>query len=229
MIFLRRYLLSLFLLSATLLANGSQDDAIIKTAIENKYLEIYPSLRIQNLQITALGKMPKQFTHYQIEKIYLSKASLKRNRGTFSVLFSNPKKKKKRFYKFTLDAMIGVYLSTYKLKRDQPISTSYVHYQEKVFKNFPSMPIDQSYFDDYATKRTIQKDRVITVNDVKRILDIKRGKLIDATLHDGNVALTFKVKALQEGNIGEIIRVKRGYYKKFNAQITSKTSVDILE
>jgi len=173
--------------------------------------------------------MPKKFFDYHIETIYLSKASLKRNHGTFSVLYANRIKKKKRFFKFTLNATIGVYTTSRIIKNDQIINPHYVNYQDIPFKSFPFKPIDDTYFYNYRSKRNIKEERIITVNDLKRVLDVKRGAMIDAKLYDGNVDLTFKVKAVEEGNIGDIIKVKRGHYKKFDAQITSKSTVEILE
>ncbi len=221
-------LLFIILFSITIEAN-TVESSNIKTAIKNKYLEIYPSLAISSLTIKPLGKMPKKFNNYHIETIYLSNASLKRNHGTFSVLYANSKKKKKRFFKFNLDATIGVYLSQRNMKRAQTINTNYVSYQEITFKNFPTLPISEKYFYDYESKRSIKEGKIITINDVRRILDIKRDSIVDATLYDGAVELTFKVKTIEEGNIGDIIKVKRGHYKKFKAQITSKNSVDIIE
>ena len=229
MLFLHKILLSLFILFSTLLYASSPETKTIKTAIASKYLELYPSLNIVSLEIKPLGRMPKKFTDYHIETIYLSEASLKRNHGTFSVLYANAKKKKKRFFKFTLDATIGVYTSSRIIKNDQIINPHYVSYQDVTFKSFPFKPIDGDYFYNYSSKRNIKEDRIITINDLKRVLDVKRGAMIDAKLYDGNVALTFKVKAVQEGNIGDIIKVKRGHYKNFNAQITSTTSVEIIE
>jgi len=176
-----------------------------------------------------IEKIPKKFQNYHIDTIFLSHASLKRNRGTFSILYTNGKKNKKRFFKFHLNATIGVYISQRNIKRAQPINSNYVSYAEIPFKNIPTPPITQKYFYDYETKRSIKSDKIITINDVRRILDIKRDTLVDATIHDGAVVLTFKVKSIEEGNIGDIIRVKRGHYKKFNALITSKNSVDIIE
>ena len=229
MLFLRRYIvLFLILFSCSLEANSAQSN-IIKTAIENKFLEIYPTLSISEITIKPLGKMPKKFQNYHIDTIFLSHASLKRNHGTFSILYTNGKKNKKRFFKFHLNATIGVYISQRNIKRAQPINNNYVFFKEISFKNIPTRPITQQYFYDYESKRNIKEGKIISINDVRRILDIKRGALIDATLHDGSVILTFKVKAIEEGNIGDIIRVKRGHYKKFNALITSKSNVDIIE
>lgn len=215
--------------SSLFLQADTTENNTIKTAIKNKYLEIYPSLAISSLTIKPLGRMPKKFNNYHIETIYLSHASLKRNHGTFSVLYANSKKKKKRFFKFNLDATLGVYYSQRALKRDQAINTHYVSYQEIPFKSFPSLPISEKHFYDYESKRSIKEGKIITVHDIRRILDIKRDTIVDATLYDGAVELTFKVKTMEEGNIGDIIKVKRGHYKKFKAQITSKNSVDILE
>ncbi len=221
-------MLFLLLLSLSLEASTAQNQ-LIKNAIKDKFLETYPTLSISKITIKALGKIPRDFQSYHIKTIYLSQASLKRDHGTFSVLYANDTKKKKRFFKFQLEAMIGLYLSQREMKRAQTLDNNYLIYKEVPFKNLPTPPITQKYFYDYETKRSIRRGKIITINDVRRILDIKRGKLVDATLHDGSVVLTFKVKTVQEGNIGDIIKVKRGYYKKFNARITSKTSVDIIE
>lgn len=229
MSFNQRFILLLLMIFSLSLKADTLEKKMIKTAIADKYLEIYPSLAISSLTIKPLGKMPKKFNDYHIDTIYLSQASLKRNHGTFSVLYANSKKKKKRFFKFNLDATIGVYYSQRYLKRDQAINTHYVSYQEIPFKSFPSLPINEQHFYDYESKRSIKEGKIITVNDIRRILDIKRDTIIDATLYDGAVELTFKVKTIEEGNIGDIIKVKRGHYKKFKAQITSKSSVDIIE
>lgn len=186
-------------------------------------------MAISALSIKPLGRMPRNFANYQIEKITLSAASLKRNSGTFSVLYTSPKKKKKRFFKFKLDATVGVYVSKRYIKKDRTIDENYVTYQDVSFKRFTARPIDERYFYNYESKRSIKEGKIITVNDLRRIIDIKRGDTLDATLYDGAVRVTFKVNAAEEGNIGDIIKVKRGHYKKFRAQITSKNSVDILE
>ena len=227
MLFLR-YIIALSIIIMTLPASSLNLPAI-KTAVENKYLELYPTLSISSLTLKPLGIMPRNFANYQLEKITLSAASLKRNTGTFSVLYSNTKKKKKRFFKFKLDATIGVYVSQRYIKKDRIIDDNYVTFQEVAFEKFRARPIDEHYFYNYESKRSIKKGKIITVNDLRRIIDIKRGDTLDATLVDEAVQLTFKVKAVEEGNIGDIIKVKRGHYKKFKAQITSKNTVDILE
>ena len=227
---LARYILfTLFILLASSLQAKSLENSTIKSAVENKFLELYPALKIKTLTIKALGRAPKKINRYHIEKITLSAATLKRNHGTFTVLYATKEKKRKRYFKFNLDATLGTYISTHYIKRGQAIGENNVAYQEVPFKNFSSTPIDARYFYDYESKRSIRSGKIITTNDLRRILDIKRGQLVDATLYDGNVVLNFKVKAIEEGNIGDIIKVKRGHYQKFPAKITSKNSVEILE
>ncbi len=225
----RLTLLLFFIYGSLLSASTLHPNKKIQLAIENKYLEYYPTLRIKQLTIKALGREPKKFSTYHMEKITLSEASLKRNHGTFSVLYNNGKKKKKRFFKFKLQGTIGIYISNHYLKKGTHLHPSDVTYKEIVFERIPILPIDESYLYDYETKRSIREGKIVTVRDLRRVLDVKRDQLLDATLYDGNIQLTFKVKSLQEGNIGDIIKVKRGYYKKFRAQITSKNSVDIIE
>ncbi len=220
--------LAIMIVPHSLLAYTTQEQAI-HSAIKNKFLEYYPHMKVHSLVITPLGRTPKNFAQYQLEKVTLSAASLKRNHGTFSVLYAKANKKKKRFFKFTLDASLGVLFSSRYIKKNQTIDTYNTTYKEIKFQTFPAMPIDQSYFQDYESKRTIKEGKILTKNDLRHIVDVKRGTLLDATLYDGNVQLTFKAKSIEEGNIGDIIKVKRGLYKKMRAIITSKQSVDIIE
>lgn len=201
----------------------------ITQAIQAKFLETYPSMSINVLNITPLGKMPKQFQDARIEKITFTNAALKRQKGTFSVLFANDKKRKKRYYKYALDASIGIYMTEQILKKNSTLQSHHVRYQTIPFKHFAFKPIDERYFLGYETKRTIRDNRMLTINDLRRIVDVKRGNLLDATLQDGSVALTFKVRAIQEGNVGDIIKVKRGHYKNFKGQITTPSTVEIIE
>jgi flagella basal body P-ring formation protein FlgA len=207
----------------------SNDISTIQTAIENKFLEYYPNLRIKSITIKPLSKIPKNFATFNIEKITISKATLKRNQGTISVLYTAPTKKKKRFFKFQLDATLPVYLSSHYIKKNHPIDSHDLQLQEVPFTYFTTKPIDAQYLYDYESKRSIKEGKIITVNDIRRTLDVKRGTLLDATIYDGNIILTFKVKTVEEGNIGDIIKVKRGHYKKLRAKITSKTTADIIE
>ena len=228
MLVLQRYIL-LIMIALTSLQAKSHDILTIQTAIENKFLEYYPNLTIKSLEIKPLGRAPRNFETYQVEKITISKASLKRNHGTLSVLYTSPTKKKKRFFKFELDATLPVYVSSRYIKKNTPINEHYIQLQEVPFTYFTAKPIDAHYLYDYESKRSIKEGKILTVHDLRHILDVKRGALVNATIYDGNVILTFKVKTIEEGNIGDIIRVKRGHYKKLSAKITSKTTVDILE
>ena len=228
MLFLQRLMVFIMITFTSLNAKTS-DIQTIQTAIENKFLEYYPTLHIQSFDIKPLGRTPKNFSQYQIEKITISKASLKRSRGTISVLYTSPKKTKKRFFKFTLDATLPVYISSQYIKKNHPIDAHYLRLEEVPFKNFSSLPIGEQHLYDYESKRSIKEGKILTVHDIRRILDMKRGELVNATIYDENVELNFKVKTMDEGNIGDIISVKRGLYKKLKARIVSKTSVDIIE
>ncbi len=228
MFVLQRCILLIMITFCSIEAN-TNDILTIQTAIENKFLEHYPNLTIKHLSIKPLSKTPRNFATYQVEKITISKASLKRNHGTLSVLYTSPTKKKKRFFKFELDAILPVYISSRYIKKNHPINEQNIQIQEVPFTYFTSKPIDAHYLYDYESKRSIKEGKVLTVHDLRHILDMKRGALVDATIYDGNVILTFKVKTIEEGNIGDIIKVKRGHYKKLRAKITSKTTVDIIE
>jgi flagella basal body P-ring formation protein FlgA len=200
----------------------------LQKAIQEKFMEYYPALKIKHIDIKALSNN-HNLEHFTLDKILIQGASLKRKRGTFSVLYRSDTKKKKKYYRFQLDATLGVYRSAHFLKRQTPLLSHNLNYEEVPFNNFSAMPISEQYFDLYESKRSIKEGKIITLNDVQKILDVKRGELVDATLRDESVVLNFKVKAIEDGSIGDIIKVKRGYYKKFRARILSTNQVEIVE
>ena len=56
---------------------------------------------------------------------------------------------------------------------------------------------------------------------------IKKGERINAVLNDGALSIIVEVMALENGNLGETIKVKNNDKKVFSAQIVSKKQVMI--
>ena len=56
---------------------------------------------------------------------------------------------------------------------------------------------------------------------------IKKGERVNAVLSDGALSIIVEVTALENGNLGETIKVKNNDKKVFSAQIVSKKQVMI--
>jgi flagella basal body P-ring formation protein FlgA len=203
---------------------------LIKNSLISKFKETYPSISINSLQISPMGSFSKNLKDYKMKAIFISKASLKKSHGTFSVLYTNKnEEEKKRFFKYFINAKISVYKSNHRIKKDDHITKDDLTYEEIIFNNIRFIPINQRYLHGYSAKRNINENEIIATKDIKIIPDIKRGQSLEATLYSNGIFVNFTATAMQDGTIGDIIRVKKGNKKSFKAKITSSSSVDIID
>ena len=201
----------------------------MRISLINKFKTTYPTMSINSLHIAPIGSKPRGYESYKMKEIYISRASLKKSSGTFSVLYTSATKERKRFFKYLVDAKIAVYKANRSLKRGTALDEGDLSYEDKVFDNIRFTPITQNNIYGYSARRNIRDGEIITTKDIKIIPDIKRGQSLDATLYSEGVAVNFSVTAMQDGSVGEVIRVKKAHNKSFKAKITSSSSVDVLD
>jgi flagella basal body P-ring formation protein FlgA len=186
-------------------------------------------MTINHFAIKRLTTLPRDFANYKSRAIYISKASLKSSHGTFYVEYINDTKVRKIFYKYQLDAKIALYLANHDLKRGDILDISDVEYKEINFDRIRYEPIDKSYlYGNYLLKRDINQEEIITRKDLKIKPDIKRGQTLDASLYSEGLVVHFSVKAMQNGRIGDLIRVSKDHKKIFKAKIISSSRVEII-
>jgi flagella basal body P-ring formation protein FlgA len=186
-------------------------------------------MKIDRVEIRGYRDRAKFLKDYQIDKIYISKSALKRNSATISALYKNGSKKRKLFFRYYIDATIGVYKTVDTIKRDTPLNEANLEYQDIKFTTLYHKPVTSSQLDGYRAKYTLSAGKILTQNHIKPITDVNMGDTLNATLFDGDVMVDFDVTALQEGDIGDTIYVKRGKNRKLKARIVSKDSVEIVQ
>ena len=216
-------IISIFILS--LCANDND----IRYSIKKKLQSTYPTMQIHHLAIQRLTTLPRGFKNYKQKAIYISKASLKNSHGTFYVEYTNGVKIRKIFYKFQIDAKISLFVASSDIPRKTEIDESYVDFKEVEFDHISFKPIDERYLHGYLTKRDIKKGAIITTKDLSIKPDIKRGDILNASLYSDGIIVNFSVKAMQDGRIGDIIRVNKDHKKIFKARIVSNSSVEIVD
>ena len=205
------------------------DDNDIRYSIKKRFLSYYPTMSIKHLAIQRLTTLPRGFKNYRQKAIYISKASLKNSHGTFYVEYTNGVKIRKIFYKYLLDATIKLYKASMDIPKKRELDESYLDFKEVEFKHIRFEPIDDRYLHGYLTKRDIKEGEIITTKDLALKPDIKRGDILNASLYSDGISLNFSVKAMQDGRIGDIIRVNKDHKKIFKARIVSNSSVEIVD
>ncbi len=216
----------ILIFSMILYANNQES---IKDALIDKFLNHYTNMQIDSIEIKPSSKLPKEFDSFSLKEIQISKSNLQRNKGSFLATFTNGVKTKKVYYTYDILAFLDVYVAKYSIKRNEIITPKVLIRKMVKFENFRNQPIDDKYFYNYSAKRLIKAGQIVTTNYLKKSLTINSGDFVIATIKDGLVEISFRAKAIQGGNIGDIITIKRGYKKRFKAQIISKNRVEVIE
>jgi flagella basal body P-ring formation protein FlgA len=80
----------------------------------------------------------------------------------------------------------------------------------------------------YVFARAVQVGRVLTWHDVARHQQVRKGDLVEVTAADGELKISMKVLALENGVTGDTITVRNPDSKKdFSAMVTDENHVEV--
>ena len=221
-------ILFLLLLPFLLYATPQQEEAV-KQALHQKFETIYPTLTIERIEVKPSSGLIKRLHDFQVDKVTITKDNLRRAKGNVLVTLKKGEKKRKVYFKYQIFADIALYKTNRPIQRGSTITPNDVSLATIPFKTLYHKPLTDDAFYHYVAKQNIKEDRIVTLEKLKRATDIQRNDKVTAVIKDGALALQFQVKALQDGNVGDIIRVRKDYKKQFKARVISNTQVEIIE
>ena len=165
---------------------------VIEDNISKVYKETYKNIKINNIIL-------KNYKNQKIKYIDTSNINPKRKSGTIKVNNS--------FIFYTIDANIKVLKSTDIINKDETITP----YNSKLitikFKNFYSYPL--THYTNKISKQYIPKNKIIYEYMLKDKSAIKKGQIIEVISKSGGIEVTFRAIAMQNGKIGDTIKVKK--------------------
>ncbi len=192
----------------------------LKSYLHRKFIAYYPTMTITNITINANNNIPK---NYKLKRVFFQKNSIKRERGNFSAIFGDKKNEKRIYFKYFIDASVNVLMANFDIRNKTPLERNFFTKISIKFNNFYDKPVIK--LDNIETKTFIQKGKILTSRMVRKIPDIHRNDTITAEARDGRIILDFTVRALEDGRVGEYIRVKRGSKKILKAKVLSSNKV----
>ncbi len=192
----------------------------LKNYLDKKFSSYYPTMTIKSIEIKANNTIPKG---YKLKKVYFSKNSIKRENGNFSAIFSDGESNKRIYFKYFIDASVQVLLANIDIRAKTPLSMDFFTQIPLKFDNFYDKPVTDVY--KLEAKTLIVRGKILTSRMVRKIPDIHRNDEITAEARDGSIVLDFPVRALEDGRVGEVIKVKRGNKKILKAKVISSNKV----
>jgi flagella basal body P-ring formation protein FlgA len=167
---------------------------VLESKIAQLYKKHYPTIKIEKVII-------KNSKNVAINSpIDISSINLKRANGTIRV--------GNRFLFYKIIAKIKLLKSIGAIERGEKITPQNSALKEEPFKNFYNTPL--TYFPkNMEAKFYIPANRPILEYMITASKSIKRGESIKVFSKVGGVEISFKAISLQDGKVGDIIKVKR--------------------
>lgn len=214
--------------TVTFFKRVNYDESLIKQKIAVELLEKYSDYDIKIEEIVIEPASNTDLQGFEIISIDTSSIANRRDNGTLKVEFGNELGHKKSiFFKYRIAATIRGFVTTQDITANDPLTPKMYREERVGFREALKEPARQKDLENVYAKGYIKKDRLLFKNLLKSLPDIRRGDRV--VLVDKKEAFFVQsfAEAIDNGSIGEVIRVKLQNGKVINAKITGKNSVEI--
>ncbi len=124
---------------------------------------------------------------------------------------------------------VEVFIAIEDIEKGTPLSLELFKIEERYMKTIPSdMRIFPEEINNFTASTRIPKGTLLRRSLMKELPAIKPGDIVEAIYRSGNIELTFKVVAIDAGNIGKLIRVRKDE-KILRGKVVSREKVEILQ
>ena len=198
------------------------DLQFVKEYLQKYYKEYYPEIKIDSISV-----MPRKYISSlsTIQKIKIPKKAYLSNHAIISLA---TKQKKQIFLDYTVDATITALVAKKDIAREEEISFVNTTKKSIILTKFKAQPLIHAPSGVYESKFHIQAGKLITLRDVTMLHLIKRGNEVNVFLQSGPLSITFSAKALNNGKLGDTIKVQRSDGKRIKVIVTGKNRAKVI-
>ncbi len=221
-------LLLIFLSILPLLATPAQEHRIA-SILKSRFLQAYPTMQIDHIDLRPTSSLVRRLADYEVAAVTVTRDTLRRSRGNVMVTFQKGAKKRKLYYKYRIDATITLYTAARTLPKGAPLASGNVVRKTIPFTTLYRHPIDGSALGSYITKHRIKEGRILSPDQLKKRMTVQRNDRVTAIVRDGGLSLSFEATALGEGDVGDVIKIRKDYKHRFRARILSHGRVEVIE
>jgi flagella basal body P-ring formation protein FlgA len=198
------------------------DTKKIQQALKKIYSKKYQEIKIRSIEVHPRGYLKTIPSQYRVK--LQSKSHLK-NRGTLSIKSSS---KKQIFFDYKIDATVTVFKARQNIKRNVELSHLNAVKKSIILDKFRAMPIQKVQNAGLQSKHNIKKETILTTRDVQALQLIKRGSMVNIMLKSRNMAISFSAQALQNGVLGDVIKVKKNNNKIIKIKVIARNRGEVL-
>ncbi len=204
------------------------DKKSIINSLKNKFLQKYHNLKIENIIILPISSFPSKFQNFRFVTIKISDYNLRKNEGSFAVLYRNNQNRILRVYfKFKIMAKITLLKAKNNITNGKILNLNDYKKVEENFTKIPMGLLRKNYLKNYIAKTFIRKGEVLTTFLVQKRKMIIKKESVTAIIKNGGLVLEFFATALNSGNKGDIINIVNNNGKIFKAEVIQKGLVEV--
>ncbi|MCD8212691.1 MAG: flagellar basal body P-ring formation protein FlgA [Campylobacter sp.] len=206
--------------------NGCSLMDIVQMEFLKSISDEYAGISVNRIVIEPQTKLPENFNELKFQNIFLSGQD--GSKGVFRVSFEEPDlTSKSLFFKYSFKATMPVFIAINKMDHNHILSLTdyqlghmeFEKYQKDSLAGFPSSTL--------VTKARIKAGEVLMNRHFIAVSLVKKGDILNAVLNDGGLSLIIEVKALEDGNLGDIIKIRTKDNKILSASVSGKNQVTL--
>ncbi|QKF92222.1 flagellar basal body P-ring formation chaperone FlgA [Campylobacter sp. CCUG 57310] len=185
----------------------------------------YPRIKFSQIPtISAQSELPKDFSTYKFEKLFIN--SLNSQKGSFRATFILPDSSVKSiFFRYEFKAKMPILRSSKQISAKHILSVLDYSLDEIDFGDFSKDYFTEIPVSKMISKQNIKAGEILAKRQFQMLSMIKKGDSIQAVFNDGSLNVSIEVRALEDGNLGDVIKVRGRDKKVFYATIISKKQV----
>jgi len=195
----------------------------IKEKIINIYKEKYPYMDINNIELTRSGH--KNDTLISDNNLHIKDTFLKRDKGSFYIISQQGNRV---FFNYEIDATFKALSPSFTLNSKTILHSNNVKSKSFKFKYLRETPLTKLPNYNIQLKKRVYPKKYITLKDIEPVPLVKKNTNIKAILKGVGYSLEFIAKALSNGNLNDIIWIKRDDGKRMKAKVIAKNKVKVI-
>ncbi|WP_263832927.1 flagellar basal body P-ring formation chaperone FlgA [Sulfurospirillum oryzae] len=202
----------------------------IENAFLKKFQEVSPFVLIEEKpRISAKSSLPVDFKRYQLVGIHIPDTMLKKSNGTFVAIFKVGDKERKLYFSYEMNAKVMVFKAKRNLLNGKILTNDDYESFLVSLEALPIRAVINEIPQNATTKTVIKEGQILTDYhfDVKKTLSKKES--VKALLKEEGLVIEVQATLLEDGDIGDVVKIKTDQGKTLNAKIVSAHEVIILE
>ena len=186
----------------------------------------FEGISIKELVIEPQVRLPENFNELKLQNVFISGQDS--SKGVFRASFEQPDlTSKSLFFKYSFRAKIPVFIAINKIEHNHILSltdyqSNYIEFEKYQKDMFSSMPSSR-----LVARTAIKAGEVLSQRQFSAMSLVKRGDILNAVLNDGGLSVIVEVRALEDGNLGDMIKIRTKDNKILPASVSGKNQVTL--